>query len=219
MTESDSAELGAALDAGRVSFIAEVFDPVAGPRDDIDRRILDAARAEFVQLGIRRARIEEIARRAGVARVTVHRRFVGKERLLKAVLIEEARRALTLARARIEAEETVPEKVATGFVLALAYAREGDLSSLLRNDTIPPLPGPSSEGDPVVLLIRSFLLQVLYPPAQGPRQLLAADTLARLVVSHCLYPDPTLNLEDPAQAATFARDHLAPIITATPPLP
>ncbi|ROO85134.1 TetR family transcriptional regulator [Actinocorallia herbida] len=206
------------LDATRIAFVAEVFDPVDGPRDDTDRRILDAARAEFVQMGIRRARVEEIARRAGVARVTVHRRFVGKERLLNAVLVEEARRSLSLARARIEAAETVPEKVATGFVLALAYAREGDLSALLRNDTIPPLPGSASAGDPVVLLIRAFLLQVLYPPGQGPRQLLAADTLARLVVSHCLYPDPALGLDDPAAAAGFARDHLAPIITAAPPL-
>ncbi|MCX5044430.1 TetR/AcrR family transcriptional regulator [Aldersonia sp. NBC_00410] len=63
--------------------------------DDLDERIMDATLARITQVGIRRSSLEDIARRVGINRITIHRRFDGKDNLIEAVLEREARRMLT----------------------------------------------------------------------------------------------------------------------------
>lgn len=53
----------------------------ASPREQEDA-ILEAARAEFEDNGIRRTCVDDVARRAGVSRSTLYRRFPNKEALL-----------------------------------------------------------------------------------------------------------------------------------------
>ena len=61
------------------------------PRDaGADRAILDAALDLFVQRGVEGASIEQIAKRAGVGKLTVYRRWSSKEELLSQA-IESAR--------------------------------------------------------------------------------------------------------------------------------
>ncbi|HSP79065.1 MAG TPA: TetR/AcrR family transcriptional regulator [Myxococcaceae bacterium] len=58
-------------------------------------RILQVAKAHFERFGFRRARIEDIAREAGIAKGAVYLEFQGKEALLEAVvakLVEEVGR-------------------------------------------------------------------------------------------------------------------------------
>lgn len=64
------------------------------PRDpEIDEAILRAAVELFLERGMDGASIEQIARRAGVTRVTVYRRWAGKEELILHAL-ENARNSL-----------------------------------------------------------------------------------------------------------------------------
>src|SRR4051812_50116320 len=67
---------------------ASVTDPTA-------ERIVSGALAQFEESGIRRTTMEDVARRAGVARVTVYRRFANKDRLVEAVVLREARRVFS----------------------------------------------------------------------------------------------------------------------------
>src|SRR4051812_50012998 len=53
----------------------------APPLDATTERILTGALSQFEDFGVRRTTMEDIARRTGVARVTVYRRFAAKERL------------------------------------------------------------------------------------------------------------------------------------------
>ena len=53
--------------------------------------ILSAATREFAEMGYERAKIEEIARRAGIGKSTVYEYFPSKSELLTAVLAEEFR--------------------------------------------------------------------------------------------------------------------------------
>jgi AcrR family transcriptional regulator len=197
--------------------IERVFRPVEEAPDETGERILAAALAEFLQIGIRRARLEEIARRAGVARATVHRRFTSKDQLVAAVLAREARDGLERARTVVDPEPTVPDKIAAGFVFALDYSRHGTLSPLLHNDPLPLFPALTTHGEPLIALIRTFLIRLLHGASKvdDAVHMPGADALARLIVSYCLAPDMTLGLHDPAAAADFARDHLAPLITGT----
>ena len=51
--------------------------------------ILDAALVEFDRHGIRRVSLEDVARRAGVSRTTIYRRFANREELVAAVMDRE----------------------------------------------------------------------------------------------------------------------------------
>ncbi|GGU59074.1 hypothetical protein GCM10010178_59100 [Lentzea flava] len=48
---------------------------------------------EFQRFGLRRARVEDIVRRAGVGRMTVYRKYESKDRLIQAAVWREVRRA------------------------------------------------------------------------------------------------------------------------------
>ncbi len=56
----------------------------ASPREQEDA-ILEAARGEFEDNGIRRTGVDDVAKRAGVSRSTLYRRFPNKEALLLGV--------------------------------------------------------------------------------------------------------------------------------------
>src|SRR5436190_22539754 len=62
----------------------------AEPISELDRTILDTARAVFETYGVRRANIEDVAARAGVSRSTIYRRFPTKDDLFEKVVRREA---------------------------------------------------------------------------------------------------------------------------------
>ena len=69
--------------------------PTAGRRprnDEVTERLLDAAPDQFCRMGIRRSTMEDVARRAGVSRITAYRRFATKDALVEQVVRREFRR-------------------------------------------------------------------------------------------------------------------------------
>lgn len=60
--------------------------PAADPSAEA---ILDAAVVEFERHGLRRVALEDVARRAGVSRTTIYRRFSNKDELVAAVIERE----------------------------------------------------------------------------------------------------------------------------------
>ena len=57
--------------------------------DPTTEAILDAAVVEFEQHGFRRVALDDVARRAGVSRTTIYRRFSNKDELIAAVIERE----------------------------------------------------------------------------------------------------------------------------------
>ncbi len=57
--------------------------------DPSTEAILDAALVEFDRHGIRRVALDDVARRAGVSRTTIYRRFANKDDLVAAVMDRE----------------------------------------------------------------------------------------------------------------------------------
>ena len=66
--------------------------------DPVAETIVDAALEEFLAYGLRRTNVDVVARRAGVSRATLYRRFDGKDALVQAVLVRECRRPLCIFR-------------------------------------------------------------------------------------------------------------------------
>ncbi|MDX1892498.1 helix-turn-helix domain-containing protein [Mycolicibacterium sp. 050158] len=57
--------------------------------DASTRLILDAALVEFERHGFRRVALDDVARRAGVSRTTIYRRFANRDELVAAVIERE----------------------------------------------------------------------------------------------------------------------------------
>lgn len=59
------------------------------PAADSTQLILDAALVEFERHGFRRVALDDVARRAGVSRTTIYRRFANRDELVAAVIERE----------------------------------------------------------------------------------------------------------------------------------
>jgi AcrR family transcriptional regulator len=59
------------------------------PDDSATHAILDAALVEFDRHGIRKVALDDVARRAGVSRTTIYRRFANRDDLVAAVMDRE----------------------------------------------------------------------------------------------------------------------------------
>jgi AcrR family transcriptional regulator len=79
-----------------------------------DDPLLDAAHASVMAVGVRRTTLTDIARRAGVSRMTVYRRFPDVAALIQALMTREFSDVLGDAVAANAARPTVRERLAHG---------------------------------------------------------------------------------------------------------
>ena len=73
--------------------------------------VLDAARATVLDFGVSRATLTEVAKRAGVSRMTVYRRYEDAPTLLRALMTREFGAVLIAAQADAEAVEDPLERI------------------------------------------------------------------------------------------------------------
>src|SRR5438270_1644434 len=104
------------------------LDGNLGEKNDLERTILDTARAVFETYGVRRANVEDVAARAGVSRSTIYRRFPTKDDLVAQVLRREGELFFgTLDRAT--AGCTPAEAVIEAFTLGVRLVQDSPLYS------------------------------------------------------------------------------------------
>jgi AcrR family transcriptional regulator len=181
-------------------------------------RILDAAREQVVEYGLRRTSLEDIARAARVGRATVFRRFPNREVLNVALAAREAQRCIGRVDAQI-AQIQDPEEflVAGGLAVIAEITTNALLQRLLVSDPEQMLPLLSARGAPVLAMGREYLAgQLRRIQADGARLVaepdVIAELLARLVLSIALNPDGVLPLHDPAALEQVVRSTLVAMI-------
>lgn len=86
--------------------------------------ILDAARATVLDFGMRRMTVSEVARRAGVSRMTVYRRYPDGESLLRAVMAREFVATIDIGHAESEGSRDELEGIVTEVTAAVALLLE-----------------------------------------------------------------------------------------------
>lgn len=175
------------------------------PRDpQVDDLIMKAALELFVERGVEGANVERIAKRAGVAKVTIYRRWPSSE----ALLVQALERARTVVpEERLWAENAGPsdERLMDSWVTTLGDPRyRAVLAQLIGSST--------SHPD----LLATYREQYLRPRRRLVREALAADvdpeadvdidTVIDMVVGAALYR----MLVDPGEPSD--RDYLAKLV-------
>lgn len=196
-----------------------------GDSDVKATEIADAALRQFELFGVRRSTIDDIARRAKVSRVTVYRRFSGKDALVNAVILRGLREFLADLDAVIKAHEDYDELLVEGFLFTLNAMRSSRLlQRLLESEPETVLPYLTTNGSPFICAGRDYLAGYLIDLAaefdddRSEEELLTvAEIAVRLILSFLLTPQATVNLDDPEQARKFAQRYLRPLLTGTPP--
>lgn len=127
---------------------------------ELTTRILDAALEEFGSYGLRRTNVDNVARRAGLARATVYRRFGSKKDLMNAVALREARRGMVAMVRAAEHRPTIEDRLVEGFVTGIALARANPLlTRLLSSEPELILPYLTTDSRYVLAFARDFLAE------------------------------------------------------------
>jgi AcrR family transcriptional regulator len=199
--------------------------------DEVTERILAAALSQFEDFGLRRSTMEDIARRCGMSRITIYRRFPKKENLIEAVLLRELASFLDdLERVGAEEQPGAPgagdtmsaeDKMVERIAFALQYlGNHLLLRRLLRTEPESILPSLTVNGGPVVDLarehiaafIRTDLFGTRTPPAEAERQIqIVAELGVRIVLSFTLTPSSAIPMATLDDARAFAGDLIAPV--------
>ncbi|WP_183408233.1 TetR/AcrR family transcriptional regulator [Nocardioides pocheonensis] len=193
-----------------------------------DVAILEAALEQFALTGIRRTSTDDVARRAGVNRATLYRRFGSREQLLAAAYLHEAGRVLEELTRRVP---DVPEdadsgadfdpaaNVVTMFTEAVALMRSHPLLERMRQIDGDLIAQGMTVGagdvlgfaaDTLAHRIRELHRWRGTEPPADPRDL--GHTVARLIHSLVLTPDGGPDLDTPAAARRYAAAVVVPLV-------
>lgn len=183
-------------------------------------RILDAGLQRFLERGVRRTTMNEIAAAAGVGVATAYRRFPQKMQLVRAVLLREAAAVIEAVEAALLAAPTIEEQGAAGFTaFAHAVADRPLLVRLLRGDgeydgeAI----APGDLLDQIMIAARDYVAGWIRDlQAEGRYTSVDADIVAeiqaRLALSLVLSPEGRIPMHDDAATRAFATTYLLPVL-------
>lgn len=182
------------------------------PRRRANRRedLLAAAARRFVEQGIRRTSMEDIAREAHAGKATLYRHFANKDAVIDALLEREA---IRLERELDDAVARQPDaagRIEAAFVVGVRFFVEHPVLTRGRDEEPAVLlPRITANGGPLVGLgLERFTSLIAEGIEAGelrrvdPRA--AAEVIMRLILSYFTFPPMHVRVDDPEQARAFA---------------
>ncbi|MCV7204533.1 TetR family transcriptional regulator [Mycolicibacterium peregrinum] len=220
MTSTRTADFVRRLTEPDPAVLARVRDP-----DEITARILSATLEQAELVGIRRTTMEDVARRSGVGRATLYRRFPTKDVLIDAVVLSEARRYLDgSAQARAHAD-TLEDRMVYETVFTVTFLREHALlKKLLRTEPETILPSLTVDAGAIIDFATDFSVAYLRTdlygttettPAQERHLRTVAELHTRLTLSFIVTPHTSIKLTSLEDTRDYVRTYLLPMVTAS----
>jgi len=184
------------------------------PAADATTQILDAAVLEFERHGYRRVALDDVARRAGVSRTTIYRRFVNKDELVGAVIERENIRLFAHIASELKSIAQQEDYYVEAFTLSIMEFRNHRVLHRMVDDD----PGLALElagryhRAAVARMIDA--LQQIFPPGFAER--IGPDAVEDFADCILRYAEMVLLLpsaqpvETPDEIRAFARRHFLP---------
>ncbi|MUM16783.1 TetR/AcrR family transcriptional regulator [Mycobacterium sp. CBMA271] len=188
----------------------------ADAEDDERERLLDAARAEFVAHGFRRAAVADIAKRAKVSRQTLNRRCGDKDDMVTAVVTREVIQFFLRLAPLLDADMKVEDQVVELFVAGMRECRTNPVVTALKEyeaDSISTSLFETEDGNYQLVLsaLAARLMGDSFPEA-GAKQ--AAELIMRITGTLLLTPSKVLSTDTDDEARRFAGAYFIPILNA-----
>ncbi|GAA2620893.1 helix-turn-helix domain-containing protein [Actinomadura fulvescens] len=213
--------------SGQKSLLERAYSDAVEQVDDQDEsraRILDAAYEQFCRMGIQRSTMDDVARRAGVSRITVYRRFATKDALVEQVVRREFRRYFDQFLVEIQQAATAADRVVLGFVSSLRAIRRNPLiGGLITTEPDLLVTSLIKDGGMTVATVRQFVAGQLRHEQRAdnvPDDLdidHVAELMVRVSASFLAIPSHLIDLDDDGQLAAVARRFLVPMLESPPP--
>ncbi|MCP2274963.1 transcriptional regulator, TetR family [Nocardia amikacinitolerans] len=190
----------------------------SGPEDRNQARVLDAALVAFLDFGIKRTSMVEVARRCGLSLATLYRRFASKSDLIEAVALRQTREFIDevdgVLQRQVDRDASAEDQIVALFVAFVNGLRGNQLvHRLLATEPELVLPFLTVKGAPIIELGRDYVAEFVTRlqqegklPAYDPAPL--AEMIARTAVSLALTPQTVIPFGDDAALREFARDHV-----------
>ncbi|AGL36711.1 TetR/AcrR family transcriptional regulator [Mycobacterium avium] len=216
MTSTRTAEFVRRLTEPDPVVLAQVDNP-----DEITARILAATLEQAELVGMRRTTMEDVARRSGVGRATLYRRFPTKAALVDAVVLAEARRYLEGDAQAWAQGATFEDRMVNSTVFSVTFMREHALlKKLLRTEPETILPSLTVDAGVIldyateytVGLLRRELYGTETTPAQERHLRTVAELHTRLTLSFIVTPHTSINLATIEDTRSYVRNYLMPMV-------
>lgn len=200
------------------TWLHELTNDKSNGLDEMQHRIIDAAYELFVTFGLRRTTIEDIAKKAGVGRPTVYRRFGDKETIVNAVLRRESRRMVLDVGERVKGITPPEQLLMRSFVMGVQTVAQHPLTQrLLQSEPEDILPYLTLKASPL-LDIGHFLTSEYVRAQQEAGKLVGLDVnyalevLGRLFISIIITPSRLLRADDDESLERLANEFLLPLL-------
>lgn len=186
------------------------------PAKDTATHILDAAYTLFLEFGLRKTTMEDVAKRANMGRITVYRHYADKPTLFQAVVMRECFRSMQEVESMLAQINDAEERFVSGFVIVVNGARKHPLiSRLLETEPEWLLPYLTTKGEAMLRFgsqyVASTLRQEKY--VATPQIDLLAEMLWRLLHSMLLTPGGLMAPPNDDEALRHvARTFLLPLV-------
>lgn len=186
--------------------------------DNTRQRILDSARELYVEFGLRRTTMEDVAKRAGMGRATLYRRFSEKDHLFQAVIMRDLQRDLVTIEKAIEGMDSALDSLLEAFIQAALLTHHNPLvQRLLQTEPDHVLPFLTTRFDGIMSFARDYLGgQIERAQRQGQLANHPADETAELILrllqSLLLTPQGVITPGKPDALRQFAERFLRPLL-------
>lgn len=180
--------------------------------------ILDSARDLFVEFGLRKTSMDDVAKRSGIGRATLYRRFGDKDELFQAVIVREVQTDLSKIEIKIRSLDNHLEGLIEAFVMAVTSIDSNKLlDRLFVTEPEHTLPFFTTRFSGVMKFATAYLAErIKRGQSMGHIHALDANVTAemilRLIQSLMLSPTGFIASSDEKSIRTFANHWLRPLL-------
>jgi len=190
----------------------------AQPTTTAQERMLDAARAEFIDHGIARTSVATIAQRAGVSRPTLYRQCGDKDQIVATVVQRDVIDFFSRAKVAVgDVSGGVEERFVEAVVMGLRESREHPLVQALKafetNSFTERLVDMNTPTYRAMLAI--IALMFANDEYRAPVLERALDMVLRIIATLLISPSPYVPTDTDESAREFANRYLVPILRAS----